>query len=187
MNSMFCWEKWGCMWVWGWIWVVSAVACGLTVVNAAIFAQASLSRLGESTRVLTTTRARLGDLSTFWATPCLAQARRSRLSEKSWKTHVARLAWARIREVVTLRVSPEREFEMRPCCSSRLSENSLPQEGQRLAWASSREGAMFPWLFEWFIVCTVQIILPKYDVHKYVWMFGLVYGYLSRTCKILVC
>ena len=159
------------MCVWGWIWAVSAAACGLTVVDAAIFAQASLSRLGESIRVLTTTRARLGDLSTFWATPCLAQARRSRLSEKSWtiprrpsrlsenswRGHVTRLAWARMREKTLLPISPE------------------------------REGAMFPWLFEWFVVCTVWIILSKYDVHEYDWIFGLVYGYLSRTCKILVC
>jgi len=49
------------MCVWKWIWAVSAVACGLTVVNAAIFAQASLSRLGESSRVLPATRTRLGD------------------------------------------------------------------------------------------------------------------------------
>ena len=127
---------WVCMCVWGWIWAVSAAACGLTVVDAAIFAQASLSRLGESIRVLTTTRARLGDLSTFWATPCLAQARRSRLSEKSWtiprrpsrlsenswRGHVTRLAWARMREKTLLPISPEREFAASGRLASRLSE-----------------------------------------------------------------
>ena len=86
-----------------------------TVVRSVILAQASSSRLGESSRVLTATRTRLGDQSTFWATPCLAQARRSRLSENSWKSHVAHLAWARIRCVREASVSPERVCEWVLC------------------------------------------------------------------------
>ena len=143
---------WVCMWVWGWIWAVSAVACGLTVVNAAIFAQASLSRLGESIRVLTTTRARLGDLSTFWATPCLAQARRSRLSEKSWTT---------------------------PRCPSRLSENSWRGYVTRLAWARMREGAMFPWLLSGSMHALFWFVPSKYDVREYAWVFGFLWMKLA--------
>ena len=79
------------------------------MVRSVILAQASSSRLGESSRVLTATRTRLGDQPTFWATPCLAQARRSRLSENSWKKNL-------------LLISPGRESAASGRPTSRLSE-----------------------------------------------------------------
>ena len=45
-----------------------------------------------------------------------------RLSENSWSGHVARLAWARIRDETLLLISPEREFAASRRPASRLSE-----------------------------------------------------------------
>jgi len=170
---------WGCMCVWGWIGAVSAIACGWTVVNSAIFAQASSSRLGESTRELPATRARLGDQSAFWATPCLAQARRSRLSEKSWKLHVAHLAWARNRGDPTLFISPEREIAKpsRPNVVGSPKREPVAWARQLLspgrlllAWARLRQ-RMVPVLFSlfvWWVKFVIYLITPLLQNPKHV-------------------
>ena len=182
MHGVFCWEKWSCMCVWVWIRAGSAIACGWTVVNSAIFAQASSSRLGESTREPPATRTRLGGPFSSWATHSLAQARRPRLSEISWSPHVERLAWARIRCFREDSISPEREFVKIPRCMSRLGENPLCPWGQRLAWASLRMCAMLSWLFGWFVACMVWVILPKYGVREYAWVFGFLW--MKLTCLV---
>jgi len=123
-----------------------------TVVRSVILVQASSSRLGESIRVLTATRTRLGDQSTFWATPCLAQARRSRLSENSWRPPIAYLAWARIRCVSKASVSPERVCECVTCFPDCLGDS---------------------------LYLLVRLFPPKNDVRDYTWVFGFLWTKLA--------
>jgi len=164
--------KWSCMCVWEWIWAVSAIACGWTVMNSANFAQASSSRLGESTRVLPATRTRLGGPFPFWATHGLAQARRPRLSEISWSLHCR-----------ASRLGENSLFSVRT--ASRLSENawrplyliSLGRESAASGRSASRlsecaSGCYVSLAVKWFIACIVLIIPLKYDMSEYAWVFG---------------